>query len=642
MSTCANTSIGRTIDIEDVIAKGERLKTLVLERPSLEDARRIRPLIDLMIARIKEPGLFHDQEWLKSCFRKFKFNKKNSYLLQSYRELVHAGDLQESPDIDDGMRLLMQIKAGKSSSGVVVITIFTSGTPTYVNPKTGKTETQNYSCGAKCSFCATEPPSISPITGDLIQNPKSYYTMEPGVLRANRNGFDCKRQMYDRMIALYDIGHNIDKLEILISGATFSHYPNIYRNDFIRDAFYAASTFWDYMRELKKLGSHEEALQMLRPPSSIDDEHSINKTARTKVIGVTVETRPDTITPREIRLLRKWGVTRVQLGVQHIDDEVLSKNFRDCPTQRTAQAIKMLKDCNFKIDLHWMTNMPFSTYEMDRDMLVNKVFGLKKKPDSRFINNELHETYELSMPDIFCDQAKIYPTMITPWTQIEKWYKDGSYVPYSDELTKQLLYDMMTQCEALRMVRLSRIVRDINSEYLLTHNDGSMLSWRSEVEKKIKLDGKTCRCIRCREIKTNHWNGDYQVVVRKYHSADGIEYFISAESFDTNVIYGFVRLRIPSSKFNEVFDELWFCSLLREAHVYGTVQVVDKGFNSYNCNVQHRGIGKRLIAVAERISKENGYYKMSVISGIGAQVYYEKLGFKLDLGDGKFMIKDLV
>ena len=166
-----------------------------------------------------------------------------------------------------------------------------------------------------------------------------------------------------------------------------------------------------------------------------------------------------------------------------------------------------------------------------------------------------------------------------------------------------------------------------------------MLSWRSEIEKQIAEDGKRCPCIRCREVKTNKWSGEYQVVVRKYHSAEGIEYFISAESFDGDTMYGFVRLRIPSSKFNDVFEELWFCSLVRELHVQGVVQTTVKSGSNH---VQHRGIGKKLMSVAERISKENGFYKMSVISGIGVQGYYEKLGFTLHPGEGKFMIKDLV
>jgi histone acetyltransferase (RNA polymerase elongator complex component) len=227
-------------------------------------------------------------------------------------------------------------------------------------------------------------------------------------------------------------GHGLsEKIELIISGGTWTSYPIKYRKEFCRDVYYAANTYWD--TDIKR-----------RDRLSLEEEKKINQTTFSRIVVMTIETRSDTINNEEIKLLRELGITRIQLGIQHIDNEVLNKLNRKCPMDKTIKAIELLKRSCFKIDSHWMPNLPFSTPEKDEDMFINILFGLKKpvnktikyKTDSWYswlIGNkeieEIHETYDLVSPELVTDQYKIYPTAITPWTRIEEWYRNGTYKP---------------------------------------------------------------------------------------------------------------------------------------------------------------------------------------------------------------------
>jgi histone acetyltransferase (RNA polymerase elongator complex component) len=184
---------------------------------------------------------------------------------------------------------------------------------------------------------------------------------------------------------------------------------------------------------------------------------------------------------------------------------------------------------------------------------------------------------------------------------------------------------------------LNRVVRDIPDEYSFLTTYRSNL--RQNLIEELQKRGKFCYDIRSREVKTQSFNPDDMfMVIRQYNGSEAIEYFISFESHDNKVLYGFIRLRLTTNQPIHIFPELEGCALIRELHVYGKLQPVGTMTN----HVQHTGLGKRLVQKAEEISKSNNYSKISVIAGEGTRGYYEKLGF-IDNTDneGHFMIKDL-
>jgi histone acetyltransferase (RNA polymerase elongator complex component) len=373
----------------------------------------------------------------------------------------------------------------------------------------------------------------------------------------------------------------------------------------------------------------------IREKLSLKEEKAINKTTRSKVIGLTLETRPDTITAKELKLLRYYGCTRVQLGIQHIDNDVLKKINRMCKTETTIKGIKLLKDAGYKIDGHFMPNLPGSTIEKDRRMLLEQLLGIEqytRQEDET--NREIHEVYNLTNENIQVDQWKVYPTTIVPFTDIEKWYKSGEYVPYDMEQMKNMLLEMTTK--VFPWIRLNRIIRDIPDDYSILTSYKSNL--RQDLATELEKQGKFCLDIRQREIKTQQFDIDNMyLVIREYNASEGREFFVSYESNDNKLLYGFIRLRLTNNQPIHIFPELEGCALIRELHVYGKLQSVGKITN----HVQHSGLGKRLVQKAEDISKQNNYKKISVIAGEGTRGYYEKLGFIDDNSEGHFMIKDL-
>jgi histone acetyltransferase (RNA polymerase elongator complex component) len=610
----------REIDIEELNTKFNGIIKRQLPTPTQDDIINFKPLVELILES-KEKIIDKDFLPLKKLY---KFNNKKPFLFHIYLELKKQNLISEELiQNEDILRQTIQIKPCKSWSGVVSITIFTSPYPEYMNEE-GKIIKQQFSCNWNCHFCPSEP--------DM---PKSYLKGEPAVLRAEKNNFDCVMQIWDRMQSLYMTGHGFsEKIELIISGGTWTSYPVQYRKEFCRDVYYAANTYWDNNR---------------RERLSLEEEKKINQTAFSRIVVMTVETRPDTINNEEIRLLRELGVTRIQLGIQHIDDEVLNKLNRKCSMKKTIKAIELLKRSCFKIDSHWMPNLPFSTPEKDEDMFINVLFGLKTPVNktikyktnswySWFVGNankeieEIHETYDLVSPELVTDQYKIYPTAITPWTRIEEWYRDGTYKPYEEKYLFDILVKTLTKI--FPFVRANRIIRDFPNDYIYNEKTGAdNTNMRQHLQDHLKNSNIYSMEIRNREVKNITWDGDYIIVVRNYKASNGIEYFISAESNDCKTIYGYTRLRLDDAQ-NKPFEELNDCALLREVRVYGMVTQVSKDPK----HVQHRGIGKRLISYAENIAKENKYNKMAVIAAEGNKKYYEKLDY---IEHQYYMIKKL-
>lgn len=617
MSSCAPHI--REVDMEDLSKRFERAMNVVMDEPTEDDVHKYSNIIETILKRQEE---FTKYQVLNNLLKTNKAIVKHSFLFQIFLLLKNQNNYTKEDE--QYIRQVLQIKAVKSHSGINSVTVFTSGNPQWIDPITGQQKKQEFSCAFNCSFCPTEP-----------GQPKSYLSLEPGVLRANRNKFDCVAQMHDRMKALYLCGHECDKLEVLVLGGTWCSYPTAYREEFIRDIYYGANTFFDYFNNLWGKSATIKR-KSLRERKSLNDEKAINKYAICKVIGLTLETRPDTITAKELKLLRYYGCTRVQLGIQHIENSVLKKVNRQCTTERTIKAIKLLKDANFKLDAHFMPNLPGSSLEVDT-MMFNTLLGVIERVDvvKDDVNKFLHMKYHMVNADLQVDQWKVYPCTVVPWTDIEKWYKSGEYVPYDRILMKDMLLDM--KANMLPWIRLNRIVRDITDVYSFDPDYRSNL--RQDLVSELKRQGRFCFCTRCREIKTYHFDTESMfMVVREYDASDGKEYFISYESQDNKLLYGFIRLRLTTNQPVHIFPELEGCALIRELHVYGKLQPVGTKCS----HVQHSGLGRHLVQKAEDIAKNNLYKKISVIAGEGTRGYYEKLGFDDDPGEGQFMMKKLL
>ena len=521
------------------------------------------------------------QSAIRTLQRRHHRAVKPSHFTQVYMDERAAGRMKRNVALENALIT----KRCRGISGVSVVTVFLSPYP----------DGQAFSCRWNCSYCPNEP-----------GQPRSYLFGEPGVLRANQSEFDCLTQMLNRIQSYKVNGHPTDKFEVLILGGTIHSYPKSYLETFMRDLYYAANICTDDAP--------------YRDRQSLANEKARNTTSSHRVIGLTVETRPDCITPDELRDFRRWGVTRVQLGVQHTDDAILRAVNRGCSHKHTLAAMKLLRENCFKVDIHIMPNLPTATPEKDKAMM------------------------DVVLQVLHPDQVKVYPCETTPFTKILEDYKAGTYVPYgNDDLTEVILY---WKTRVHEWIRNNRIVRDIPDTYII---DGVKSSnQRCEFQQIMKDRGLTCRCIRCREA--GRWaNADPttgHLVVRSYTAQDGREHFISWENESRTVLFGFVRLRFPSQPTNPVFAELTGAALIRELHVYGrtigTGTTTDEASTGATTTVaQHLGIGRRLLAEAERRAYDAGFRRIAVISGVGVQQYYVRRGYQLVAGGGEFLLKSL-
>ncbi|KAG8348411.1 Radical SAM superfamily Radical SAM C terminal domain [Trypanosoma vivax] len=538
------------------------------------------------------------EQLLRKLMKKHSAVVKKSLLLAVYRKWL-AADPQRTGDAV--LERYFTSKAPRSQSGVLVVTVFTSPYP----------EGQKFSCKWNCYYCPNEP-----------GQPRSYLLNEPGVRRANRLQFDPYKQFQDRVKSLVAIGHPADKVELLVLGGTWESYPLSYREAFIRDLFYAANTFFDCYGNgsVEIRGDQDSATREgLRPPMDLLQEQLLNETAGCKIIGVTLETRPDTINVEMLQQLRRFGCTRVQLGIQHTDDAVLTAVNRQSTREDAIRAIKLLKDSCFKVDIHLMPDLPGSTPENDKAMFSDVLYS----------------------PHLQADQWKIYPCQTTPFTVIEKWYKEGKYKPYGlSNLIDVILY---AKVRVQPWVRLNRVVRDIPHDYILGGVEVSNL--RQLLAMRLAKEGNRCRCIRCREVKGDAESAakldEASLVEHRYSASEGEEVFLSYESRDGSTLFGFLRLRLNIENWVTPFEELTSCALIRELHVYGNLVPAHMGADA--TKAQHRGVGTMLLQRAERIALEGGYHKIAVISGVGVRNYYRRRGYTMVARptSGAYLIKDL-
>lgn len=538
--------------------------------------------------------------YLQKCTNKCKQQYKKTTLLFYYKKFV----LLEKVDENKYLELMLMKAPSRDISGINQVTILTSPRP----------DNQIFSCKHDCYYCPNEPAHKD---NNWTPQPRSYLYSEPAVLRANRNNFDPSLQTFNRLKSLLICGHKCDKLEFIIEGGTFTEYPKPYLYRYFRDFVYTSNNFF----EIVKYGfdSHK-----LREKGSLETEINLNKNARCKIIGICIETRPDAILLDDedgvpwIKTLLIWGVTRLQLGLQHIDNTILKKINRGHTIETAIDAIEICKNNCFKIDIHIMPDLPGSSPEQDKRMF-----------DVLYQSN-------LFQPD----QMKIYPCEVVPWTTIEKWHNSGKYKPYGsnkDTIQDVLVY-AMTRCPP--WIRLPRVVRDIPDQYI----SGGLKcgNMRQNIEDSPTFVG---RDIRSREIGRHprYMIDDAKLTVRKYNASNGVEYFISVESVDKVAIFGFCRLRIvipTMQNQNKIAysSTLSNMGLIRELHVYGSLVGVNALESETSVHsIQHKGIGKKLIGKAEQISWMYHCKKGTVvISGIGVRSYYENRGYALE---NNYMVK---
>ena len=520
-------------------------------------------------------------------------------------------------------------RAVRSHSGVLVVTVVLSP--------------HVFSCKYNCSYC----PKETDLAGNPTQ-PRSYLSNEPAMLRALQYDFDVKGQFHDRIRSYYHTGNidsadkNSKKMEIILSGGTWESYPLEYREQVMLELYYSANTYG-----------------MERPPKTLEEEIHENETSTFRIIGLTIETRPDNISPTSLRDYRRWGVTRVQIGVQHYDDEILRKMNRACYTKHTIRAIRYLKQCGFKVVVHLMPDLPGSTPELDMWMF------------DEAINN----------PNLQFDDVKIYPTAVCKSSDpnlivhsgIGDMYKEGTFMPYAEKNLEALIEVLIYYKSKMQpWIRIQRLVRDIPSKGIEAGN--KMGNLNQIIIDRMKKNNKKCVGIREMEIGDLEFdNLKSYLVVRKYKASEGIEYHLSIEAHKMNKIdfikyywftfvsfliwiftgkwrywsgnletyiglFGFLRLRFdptPGGENGNIIPELVDCALVREVHVYG----LSLGVGTNGNGSQHRGYGKFLMKNAENISRMNGYKKCAVIAGIGTREYYKKqCGYELI---GTYMLKNL-
>lgn len=551
----------------------------------------------------------------KSAARICKRGILKRHLLLEYIPFIEGGN----QEILSVLRKELIGKKMRSQSGVLVITVATSG------------DFPGGSCPANCSFCPNQRDSK---TGRAIV-PRSYlaeeirsvdsngvetvaYYGEPSVVRALEVDFDPMAQILYRVYQYIRMGipvDEIDKLDFRVLGGTFSYYSIEYQEWFLKMIYYTCNIIQDAWQAKTQTFKTDG----LRPCGSISEEIAINSEANVcSVIGLSVETRPDHVNDTFCKRMRKYGVTKIEVGVQHLDPDILDFNNRGHYAEHAANALKTLCQFGFKKHIHVMPDLPSSTPEKDLAMWLEIITNEKYRPD----------------------ETKIYPCMITDHTEIKKWYENGDYTPYSVEELTELLISMMEATPYY--MRLPRIVRDIPDDMVIGADYGNSL--RDNLKKRMDARGIKCKDVREREVKQANVNPNlFNLFVEKYEASGGIEYFISYETEDRSKLAGLLRLhhrRLGDLKIN-VNDNTTTTTtatatanipcnwIIRELHVYGPMQSKRSDCNNVKVQSakQHIGFGTRLLEAAEKIVVENGDNTLAVISGVGVRKYYQKRGY---------------
>lgn len=524
---------------------------------------------------------------------------RRSEILAAYRALAPARGWRDEAAFVERLRL----RPVRTLSGVAAVTVLT----------------EPYPCPGRCSFCPSD-----------VRMPKSYLADEPGAQRAEANAFDAYRQTWSRLAAYRATGHALDKVELIVLGGTFAFYPEAYRVAFVRDCLRALDDFGRGVdgREARPAGlalraeaaraagdprrrSYNRLVSRalrgrrggrLRTPETADwaglaAAQAANETAACRCVGLSVETRPDWCDAEEVLRLRRLGVTKVQLGVQSLDDAVLRANARGHDAAASRAALTRLRRAGFKLQVHWMPNLLGATPAGDRRDVARL----------------------WSDPALRPDEVKLYPCSLVADTALMEAYRAGRWQPYPREALVALLADALAGVP--RWCRVTRIIRDISSDDIVAGNRNTNL--REVVERALAERGVRPVEIRAREVRGRSVDpGALRLRETAYATAIGEDRFLELVTAEDQLA-GFLRLALPRTP--APLPELEGRALVREVHVYGAVAAL--GTRDAD-RAQHRGLGRRLVARAARRAAEAGFAGLAVISAVGTRGWYRRLGFR--------------
>ncbi len=431
-------------------------------------------------------------------------------------------------------------------------------------------------CPGDCVFCPT-----------YEEAPKSYTPESPAVFRALSCDYDPARQVKLRLQVLTEMGHPGDKVELIVMGGTFPACPPDYQRQFIKGCYDALNG---------------------RVCADLEEAKRINETAAHRCVGLCIETRPDWCNEDQVKRMLEYGATRVEIGVQAIDNEIYHTVRREHSVDDVIMATQMCKYYGLKVYYHWMPGLPGSSPQHDLEM-TNELF-----------KNDAYKP----------DGLKLYPTLVIKGTELEQWYSDGKYRPYSMEEMVDLLISMKQIVP--EYVRIPRVMRDIPRKFIVAGCQD--LSLRGSLKKAMQERGVSCRCTRCREFGhrlSEGWQiGEPALRRCDYQASNGIEIFLTFED-GNDTLFGLLRLRIRTNG-SDIYP-----AMVREIHVFGAE--VPLGEQNER-TAQHRGLGARLLAEAERLAHDEfSVDRIAVMSGVGAREYFRaECGYALD---GYYMAKNL-
>ena len=531
-------------------------------------------------------------------------------------------------------RNLLVTKPVRTISGVAVIALMTAP----------------HKCPhGKCVFCPGGPNSYY---GDV---PQSYTGKEPSTMRAIRNNYDPYLITMNRLEQYICSGHIPEKAEIIIQGGTFPAMSKEYQDYFVKHIFKAMNDFSDlfYDKErskkrseskfnfkkfkeffelpgdiydkkrvasikekllkLKEDGLKKEKSNNLKKEKSrqyqctIEQEQLKNETSKIRCVGLTIETKPDWGFLEHGNEMLRQGATRIELGIQTTKNDVLKVTNRGHTIKDTINSIRILKDLAFKLNFHMMPGLPKTTRDEDLEIL-----------------KEIFDN-----PDYRPDMLKIYPCMVMHGTPLEIQFNKGQFIPINTAQAAEIISEFKRFIP--KYCRIQRIQRDIPTVQTTAGVDKTNL--RQYVEELVNKKGIECKCIRCQEAGRKGIGKSHDINVLEYESSGGMEYFVSADS-DVNSLLGFCRLRFPSQSLRSEITEK--TALIRELHVFGNAASIGK--KGQENEVQHKGVGKKLMQKAEQIAIDHCKNKICVISAVGTREYYKKIGYKRD---GVYMSKKL-
>jgi elongator complex protein 3 len=497
---------------------------------------------------------------------KGKIGKKYNYpkVIKNATVLNYA-----TPAEREHLSYILKRRETRSISGVSVIAIMTKPLP----------------CPGSCIYC----PGKDSQPGEKVA--QSYTGKEPAAMRSIYNNYDSFAQVQNRIQDLKAIGHKVDKIELIIMGGTFLASDLSYQEQFVKGAY--------------------EGVINTRS-NSLNEVLRLAETSKRRLIGLTVETRPDYCKEVDVDRMLTYGATRVEIGIQTVYDEIYKIVRRGHTIKDSIEAIRISKDAGFKVNAHIMPNLPYTTYLQDMEMF-----------DILFSN-----------PDYKPDMLKIYPCLVIKGTELYDWWKKGEYSPYStSEMIELIAHGKL---KVPPYVRIQRIMRDIPAPLIEAGCNKSNL--RQLVQNRLKELNKKCNCIRCREYGFSTKNIEISKDILKnvrefrldYDASKGKEIFLSLENKEKNILIGYLRLRKPSEYAHRSELNDGKTMIIREIRVVGELVPKDKRPNK-NTQIQHLGYGKLLMNNAEKIAAEDfDAKKLAVISGVGARNWFYEQNFKLD------------